>query len=116
VRAAVDVLAQMPGAKWLVLGDMGEVGAQGPAFHREIGGYARAAGIDRLFTAGALARESAFAFGGGANHFDSVDALATHLTVAVPGGATVLVKGSRFMRMERVVTALACEQPAGGSR
>ncbi len=55
VRAAIDVLAEMPGPRWLVLGDMGEVGAQGPAFHREIGEYARARGVDRLLTAGALA-------------------------------------------------------------
>ena len=75
VRAAIDVLAGMPGPKWLVLGDMGEVGAQGPAFHREIGEYARASGIDRLLTAGALAAESAAAFGPAREHFATVEAL-----------------------------------------
>jgi murE/murF fusion protein len=114
VRAAIDVLAQMPGTKWLALGDMGEIGHQGPAFHREIGEYARAAGVDRLLTAGSLAAESAAAFGAGAEHFASVDALSTHLAEAARTGTTVLVKGSRFMRMERVVAALTGETSTGG--
>jgi UDP-N-acetylmuramoyl-tripeptide--D-alanyl-D-alanine ligase len=114
-RVAIDVLAQLPGAKWLVLGDMGEVGRDGPMFHREVGEYARAAGIDRLFTAGALAADSAVAFGSGANHFDSVDALALHLAAITRAGMTVLVKGSRFMRMERVVAALTGATAPGGS-
>jgi UDP-N-acetylmuramoyl-tripeptide--D-alanyl-D-alanine ligase len=107
VRAAIDVLAEMPGPTWLVLGDMGEVGAQGPAFHREIGEYARARGVDRLLTAGALAAESAAAFGVAAEAFPTVEALAAQLGRAPPSDTTVLVKGSRFMRMERVVGALA---------
>jgi UDP-N-acetylmuramoyl-tripeptide--D-alanyl-D-alanine ligase len=114
VRAAIDVLAETPGTKWLVLGDMGEVGAQGPAFHREIGDYARAAGIGRLLTTGALAAESAAAFGPGAEHFVSVGALAKHLAQEARAGTTILVKGSRFMQMERIVGALAGEAPAGG--
>jgi len=95
------------------LGDMGEVGDDGPAFHREIGTYARDAGIDRLLTAGTLARESTDAFGAGATHFASVDALASRVAGSAHAGVTVLVKGSRFMRMERVVAALTGE-PAGG--
>ena len=58
VRAAIDVLAHAPGAKWLVLGDMGEVGVQGPAFHQEIGAYAKERGIERLFATGDLSRET----------------------------------------------------------
>ena len=69
VEAAIDVLAATPSPRWLVLGDMGEVGANGPRYHHEIGAYARAAGIDRLLTVGALAAESAAAFGAGAQHF-----------------------------------------------
>jgi UDP-N-acetylmuramoyl-tripeptide--D-alanyl-D-alanine ligase len=107
VRAAIDVLAQRPAPRLLVLGDMGEVGDEGPAFHHEIGQYAQAAGVERLFAAGALAREAAAAFGERAAHFDDVDALASHVREAVPRGANVLVKGSRFMRMERVVAALS---------
>ena len=114
VRAAIDVLAEIPGPKWLALGDMGEVGAQGPAFHREIGEYARAKGIDRLLTAGGLAAESAAAFGAKAEPFATVEALGTRLAETVPAGTTVLVKGSRFMRMERVVGMLTGEPAAGG--
>jgi UDP-N-acetylmuramoyl-tripeptide--D-alanyl-D-alanine ligase len=114
VRAAIDVLAARAGERWLVLGDMGEVGVEGPAFHREIGAYARAAGIDRLYAAGALAREAATAFGANTEHFASVDALAPSVAAALRPGVTVLVKGSRFMRMERVVAAL-CGEPAGSA-
>jgi UDP-N-acetylmuramoyl-tripeptide--D-alanyl-D-alanine ligase len=85
-----------------VLGDMGEVGEAGPAYHREVGEYARARGIGALYALGEASRESAAAFGEGARHFDSPEALAQ----ALPAAATVLVKGSRFMRMERVVGAL----------
>ena len=106
VRAAIDVLAGRQAPRWLVLGDMGEVGDEGPAFHREVGMHARDAGIERLFTAGTLARESADAFGVRASHFASVDDLATSVQAAAHAGVTVLIKGSRFMRMERVVAAL----------
>jgi UDP-N-acetylmuramoyl-tripeptide--D-alanyl-D-alanine ligase len=113
VRAAIEVLGAAPSPRWLVLGDMGEVGAQGPAYHREAGVRAREAGIDRLFTAGALAAESGEAFGAGATHFATVEALAAHVAAAAAAGTTILVKGSRFMRMERVVAALAGGAPVG---
>jgi UDP-N-acetylmuramoyl-tripeptide--D-alanyl-D-alanine ligase len=101
VRAAIDVLAGCPGPTVLVLGDMGEVGAQGAEFHREVGAYARSKGVASLLALGDAARAAAEAFGAGAQHFDSVDQL-----VSAVRGKTVLVKGSRFMRMERVVAAL----------
>jgi UDP-N-acetylmuramoyl-tripeptide--D-alanyl-D-alanine ligase len=113
VRAAIDVLASHAAPRWLVLGDMGEVGDEGPAFHREIGAYARSAGIERLFAAGPLSREAVHAFGAGAEHFDAVDALAARVRQQAVHGVTVVVKGSRFMRMERVVAALTGE--AAGS-
>ena len=104
VRAAIAVLSRAPTPRWLVLGDMGEVGDQGLAFHREVGAYARAAGIDRLYGVGDLAQHAVAAFGAGGEHFASIGALADALH---PGpGVTVLVKGSRFMRMERIVFAL----------
>jgi len=106
VRAAIDVLAHAPGAKWLVLGDMGEVGAQGPAFHQEIGAYAKERGVARLFATGDLSRESVAAFGDGAEHVPTVDDLALRVQLAATAGVTLLVKGSRSMRMERVVAAL----------
>ena len=104
VRAAIAVLARAPSPRWLVLGDMGEVGDQGVAFHREVGAYARAAGVDRLLGVGELAQHAVAAFGAGGEHFDSVGTLAEALHAGP--GVTVLVKGSRFMRMERVVAAL----------
>ena len=106
VRAAIDVLAPMPGPRWLVLGDMGEVGDEGPAFHREVGAHAKARGIDRLFVAGTAAEASALAFGAGSEAFATVEALIARLSALAPRGVTILVKGSRFMRMERVVAAL----------
>jgi len=109
VRAAIDVLAHAPGAKWLVLGDMGEVGAQGPAFHREIGAYAKERGVARLFAAGELTRESVAAFGEGAEHAGTVPDLAQRVVQQATSGVTLLVKGSRSMRMERVVAALTGE-------
>jgi len=101
VRAAIDVLAACTPPTVLVLGDMGEVGPQGPAFHREIGAYARARGVTRLLALGEAAARAAEAFGAGGGHFGDVNAL-----VAAIEGRTVLVKGSRFMKMERVVAAL----------
>ena len=105
VRAIIDVLAELPGPRLLVLGDMGEVGDQGPAFHAEVGAYARERGIDRLLAHGALAIHAAMAFGGG-RHFDDVAALTGAVRTHLAQCASIAVKGSRFMRMERVVAAL----------
>jgi len=115
VRAAIDVLAGLPGPQWLVLGDMGEVGTQGPQFHAEVGAYARERGIPALWTAGALCAHAAQAYGAGARHFAEVSDLLAALAQA-PAAASVLVKGSRFMRMERVVQAMtAAPQPFTGA-
>lgn len=105
VRAAIDVLAELPGSSWLVLGDMGEVGEQGPAFHREVGAHAADQGLAALWTAGAAARDAADAYGAGARAFDTVDQLIQALNEA-PQVQNVLVKGSRFMKMEQIVAAL----------
>ncbi|HEY4958765.1 MAG TPA: UDP-N-acetylmuramoyl-tripeptide--D-alanyl-D-alanine ligase, partial [Caldimonas sp.] len=109
VRAAIDVLAALPAPRWLVLGDMGEVGDQGPAFHREVGAYASERGIETLWAAGAESASTAAPFAG-ARAFATVEALIAALAEA-PRAASVLVKGSRFMRMERVVAALTGEPP-----
>ena len=105
VRAAIDVLAELPGPRLLVLGDMGEVGEQGPAFHAEAGAYAQARGIDQLLCSGELMRHALPAFAR-AQHFANVEALLAAVLQQLPGPASVLVKGSRFMRMERVVQAI----------
>jgi len=109
VRAAIDVLAACPAPAALVLGDMGEVGEYGPAFHREVGAYARRRGIGALYALGEASREAVKAFGAGARHFASPE----ELVKALPRDATLLVKGSRFMRMERVVAALTGEAQGG---
>src|SRR5258706_7100552 len=111
VRAAIDVLAGLPGPRWLVLGDMGEVGTNGPAFHREVGAYAQERGIDQLWTAGTLSTHASAAFHG-ARHFDDVKTLIAALPMA-PSALSVVVKGSRFMKMEQVVAALL--SAAGGA-
>lgn len=104
VRAAIDVLASLDGRRILVLGDMAEVGDQGPAMHAEVGAYARQCGVHVLLTLGAACHEAVRAFGEGAQAFDTLDALLPVLLAARP--AHILVKGSRSMRMERVVQAL----------
>jgi len=106
VRAAIDVLASCPAPTALVLGDMGEVGEHGVEFHREVGAYARTQGVSQLLALGDATRHAVEAFGAGAQRFDTVDELVSNLK-----SNTVLVKGSRFMKMERVVAALTgtCE-------
>jgi len=103
VQAAIAVLAQAPGRKLLVLGDMGELGAGAPALHAESGLLAREAGIDQLFTLGELSAHASQAFGAGARHFSRIEDLLAEIENALSPGATMLVKGSRFMQMERVV-------------
>jgi UDP-N-acetylmuramoyl-tripeptide--D-alanyl-D-alanine ligase len=106
MRAAIDVLAGVPGRRILVMGDMGEVGEAAAQFHDEIGGHAKSRGIERLFALGALSADAAHNFGEGARHFESVEALIGALRPVLDAATTVLVKGSRFMRMERVVAAI----------
>jgi UDP-N-acetylmuramoyl-tripeptide--D-alanyl-D-alanine ligase len=100
VRAAIDVLAELPGPRLLVLGDMGEVGDQGPQFHAEVGEHARSRGIEQLLT---LGQQSAAMKG---LHFDVIETLSAAVLAQLPRVSSVLVKGSRFMRMERVVEAI----------
>ncbi len=114
VRAAIDVLAGQEGTRTLVLGDMAEVGEQGPQFHAEVGAYARVRGIHRLLGLGSATAGAITAFGDGGVHFDSIDALCAEAAALAGPGATVLVKGSRSMRMERVVVALAGSGAADG--
>ena len=106
VRAGIDVLARASGTKLLVLGDMGEVGSDGPAYHHEIGTYAKAQGISGLYALGEASGLTVQAFGAGAAHFDSVEALVAAIGPQMNNQTTVLVKGSRFMKMERVADAI----------
>jgi UDP-N-acetylmuramoyl-tripeptide--D-alanyl-D-alanine ligase len=110
VRAAIDVLALCPSLRVLVLGDMGEVGEAGPAFHREIGTHARTRGIDRLVTLGDMTTHATAAFGEHGLHAASFEELLQAVRSSDRPGTTYLVKGSRFMRMERAVEALTGEK------
>jgi UDP-N-acetylmuramoyl-tripeptide--D-alanyl-D-alanine ligase len=116
MRAAIDVLASRPSPRVLVMGDMGEVGDNGPAFHREIGAYAKERGIDALYALGDASRDACTAYGADAHHVDDVATLVAQLLQAAQlagngAAATFLVKGSRFMKMERVVDAVTSPQP-----
>ena len=113
VLAAIETLAAMPGPRWLVLGDMGEVGAQGAVFHEEVGAAARARGLEHFWCAGPLSTHAARAFGSTARHAADTAELVAMLPQA-PAAASVLVKGSRFMGMEKVVQALAAQHATEG--
>jgi UDP-N-acetylmuramoyl-tripeptide--D-alanyl-D-alanine ligase len=107
VRAAIDVLAELPGPRLLVLGDMGEVGEEGPRYHAEVGAYAAERGIDALFTLGELGLHAHRAFGAArGQHFADMAGLQAAVSAVWRSVASILVKGSRFMKMERVVEAL----------
>jgi len=113
MKAAIDVLAKLAGEKILVLGDMGELGADAKKMHAEIGAYAKAAGLNKLYCLGELSAEMVDGFGAGAKHFDTPEAIAREVLPQLDSNSTVLVKGSRFMRMERVVDLLAAKKQQG---
>lgn len=106
VIAAGEFLASLSGESWFVLGDMKELGADEESLHREVGEGLKSVGIDRLFTTGELCRNTSDAFGSGASWYASVDELSADVLKQLSGEVNVLVKGSRSMRMERVVDAL----------
>ncbi len=105
VDAALAMLASLPAPRLMVLGDMGEVGDQGPLFHAQAGSHAQALGIDAMFTLGELSAHAARTFTG-ARHFTSMDELITAARQHAGHFASILVKGSRFMQMEKLVDAL----------
>jgi len=104
--AALAVLTTMPGKKILVMGDMGELGADATELHRRIGQQARATGVEVLLALGELSAHAVAEFGRGAQHFENMDDLLTKAESCLGVGVALLVKGSRFMRMERVIEQL----------
>ena len=106
VRAAIDVLAELSRKSIFVLGDMGEVGNEGERFHVEVGEYARERHIGHFFTFGEMAIFASKAYGGSGRHFNNMDDMMAVLSQLLEPDMTVLVKGSRFMKMERVVNQL----------
>ncbi len=106
VRAAIDVLKSRRGKRLLVLGDMGELGEAAAEMHGEVGVYAQNANLDGVFALGKLTESTVMAMGASGWHFDSIDELVDEVLPQLNANATVLVKGSRFMKMERVVAKL----------
>jgi UDP-N-acetylmuramoyl-tripeptide--D-alanyl-D-alanine ligase len=106
VRAGLDVLRSVPGSTWLVLADMAELGNHAADSHAELGRYARECGVKRLFALGPESSRAAETFGSGAEWFPDAETLIRRLQTEMASGVTVLVKGSRVNRLERVVQAL----------
>lgn len=113
LRAALELLSQAGGERWLVLGDMGELGADSVSLHRDMGELARDLGVQRLFTLGTLAQAASAGFGAGAQHFEQIEPLQSLLAAELRQGTTLLVKGSRSMRLERVIDALVVAGNSG---
>lgn len=114
MKAALAVLAAYPAPRVFVMGDLGEVGEAASALHAEVGEFARAAGVERLLALGEESAHAAAAFGERGEHFDDIAALLARLDSILTPETTVLVKGSRFMRMERVVAHLTAEEQQKG--
>ncbi|MEW9625606.1 UDP-N-acetylmuramoyl-tripeptide--D-alanyl-D-alanine ligase [Rhodanobacter geophilus] len=106
MAAAIATLALAAGERWLVLGDMAELGADARALHAGVGTKARERGIERLFAVGPLGAAAVEAFGAGGEHFDDKASLIAALKASLNGGVTCLVKGSHSAGMEQVVKAL----------
>ena len=107
MKAAAQVLAAEPGRRIFVMGDMGELGPESAAMHAEVGRFAKEAGVDALMALGEQSRHAVQAFGSGAMHFNDIESLTKAAAREAGAGAAILVKGSRFMQMERVADALA---------
>ncbi|HEY8537741.1 MAG TPA: UDP-N-acetylmuramoyl-tripeptide--D-alanyl-D-alanine ligase [Steroidobacteraceae bacterium] len=113
LKAGLDAFKSLGGDRWLILGDMMELGANADALHAEVGRYAKQAGISRLFAVGQHSHYAVEAFGAGARWFADIDALITETRSALAPGIAVLIKGSRSNRLERVANALAAEAGRG---
>jgi len=111
VITAAEFLASLPGQGWFVLGDMFELGDDADVMHRDVGESIRNTGVERLFTLGEISREAAAGFGDGASTFATVEDLIAELQAGIANDVNLLVKGSRGMRMERVVEALQAQTP-----
>jgi UDP-N-acetylmuramoyl-tripeptide--D-alanyl-D-alanine ligase len=105
MRAGIDVLAELEGRKWLVIGDMAELGDYSHSAHAEVGAYARERGIERVYATGPLSARAVESFGAGAQWFADSKSLAEALALASPE-VRILIKGSRVNRLERVVEVL----------
>jgi UDP-N-acetylmuramyl pentapeptide synthase len=107
VKAGLDALQSFSGKRWLVLGDMLELGASADELHAEVGRYARQSGVERLLAIGKHAHFAVEAFGRNAQWFADADALISEARTSLSAGIAVLIKGSRANRLERVSAALS---------
>jgi len=114
LAAGVEVLKAASGERVLVLGDMGELGEAARDIHRRVGLLAKSLGIEHLYAVGELTQDAVEAFGKGARHFASHEALVESLREVLHADMTVLVKGSRLMKMERVVAGIIEDDRSGG--
>lgn len=115
LAAGVEVLKSATGERLLVLGDMGELGEAAAEIHRRVGHLAKSLGIEKLYAVGELTKEAVQAFGAGARHFDSQEALIASLCQGMHADMTILVKGSRLMKMERVVAGIVTDGNGGST-
>ena len=106
LEAGLNVLNDLSGEHWLVLGDMGELGDSAERLHFDAGSKARASGVHRLLAIGENSVFAVEAFGDSAKHFVSHKDLIEYLEKNIHSGLNVLVKGSRYMKMEQIVDAL----------
>lgn len=113
-RAAIDVLAGYRGTRVLIVGDMGELGEQSESAHRELGEYARAQGIDSLWSTGKLSALASEAFGNGGEHFVEQNQLVVKALATLGEGFVALVKGSRSAAMDKVVQKLLAHENKNG--
>ena len=114
LAAGIALLCQHRGRKWLVMGDMAELGNDAEEMHLKSGVDAAAAGVERLFTVGKLARFASVGFGEGARHFSSVEDLSSAIAGQLEADVMVLVKGSRSARMEDVINLIKAVETDGG--
>ncbi len=112
VKAGIDALQSRGGRRWLIFGEMLELGPDAPQLHVDVGAYARSAGVERLLAVGSHARHTVDAFGSGGQWFDSLDDLIAEAKATLEPGITVLIKGSRGNRLERAAAALSPEPVA----
>jgi len=106
LNAGLQVLSTYPGQHWLILGDMGELGNFAADLHRQAGETARKLGVDRIYAVGNFSKLTVENFGQGARHFDELDDLLNTLKSELSPAITLMIKGSRFMAMDRVVKSL----------
>jgi UDP-N-acetylmuramoyl-tripeptide--D-alanyl-D-alanine ligase len=106
LQAGLDVLANISGKPWLVLGAFGELGPDSPKIHEEMAQQIKASGVIRLMAIGTDSKKTVQAFGGGGTFFETQQDLIDALKEELQGDETILIKGSRAQHMENVAAAL----------